>query len=710
MYTRMELRQRIEFTLHLQACEQGPFHCFLGKKNTKATKKLTLMERCGEWMPFGSSRFARRLTIYSMEWDVRFSSCTFVAVAPLGGPIATAENIIGSSTTIRLWGAQGRLLSEFTLPPDVGAVQLLGWSFEESLLILTRKGTAIICEIEGNTITFQQNLTPSPPSEKLAVVRACGIFFIDENQSMHGLVLIEKKPPKVVETILVPQLSAAPQCIEVLAPESNAEEKEMVLIGPGEADPEFGCVFCVSEDKVDKVPINLPSGVAMMKLTPNYRFLALYGFDGIIRVVASDFSALKYSVRIGTKCPPLQMSWCGDHFLYLTFSLNQFNSYDPSEHIGLLVATFPKADPKLEQLRWDMDGCGVTAVCEEVDGVRIVTETAHYFVEDVPDCLANLFRMKSTALTAVAFDAYQTYMSGNVAGLIAVRDMAHRKESPYFSDIIDEIIDSAAHEIGVDNQMRLLELAAFCKKYCEKYDSEIYVDMVNRLRILNNVRDKKCGIPITFRQYQMFTRAESLKTFQMGEADVLVGRLANRKQYQAAYDVAVLSHMRQDRVEKILVRWSTAKVLANLPDDVINSEISKVFSRCPGVSFSHAALTAYNNKKGALAVQLLNDEPRPHNQVVLLMQMQQEELALEKALQSDNEDLLCQGSPASDAKGGLRPANALQHAVPIRPCLQHALPLLEAHQSLGAHRHTIFYRCSQRAPAGILQARLLCGE
>jgi hypothetical protein len=59
-----------------------------------------------------------------------------------------------------------------------------------------------------------------------------------------------------------------------------------------------------------------------------------------------------------------------------------------------------------------------------------------------------------------------------------------------------------------------------------------------------------------------------------------------------------------------------------------------------GISFEEIARAAYDEGRGRLATELLNHEPRAGKQVPLLLNMEEDEIALDKAIESGDSDLI----------------------------------------------------------------------
>lgn len=73
-------------------------------------------------------------------------------------------------------------------------------------------------------------------------------------------------------------------------------------------------------------------------------------------------------------------------------------------------------------------------------------------------------------------------------------------------------------------------------------------------------------------------------------------------------------------------------------DSICRMVVTKLTGK-RGISFEEIARTAYDEGRGRLATQLLNYEPRAGRQVPLLLSMKEDEIALDKAIESGDTDL-----------------------------------------------------------------------
>jgi vacuolar protein sorting-associated protein 16 len=92
---------------------------------------------------------------------------------------------------------------------------------------------------------------------------------------------------------------------------------------------------------------------------------------------------------------------------------------------------------------------------------------------------------------------------------------------------------------------------------------------------------------------------------------------------------------------KIYVHWASQKVkIASSDDDAIANLIVSRLKGKKGISFSSISQAAYDEGRGHLATSLLNSEPRAGKQVPLLLNMEEDEIALDKAIESGDTDLV----------------------------------------------------------------------
>lgn len=237
------------------------------------------------------------------------------------------------------------------------------------------------------------------------------------------------------------------------------------------------------------------------------------------------------------------------------------------------------------------------------------------------DVTEETFRLGSTSSSSVLLDAV---------------DQLERK-SPKADDNIQLIrqsldeavgtcVKAAGYEYSIHWQRQLLKAASFGKSAIDLYNSDDFVDMTETLRVLNAVRFYEVGIPLSYEQYQRLT------------PERLIDRLTNRGQYQLALKMSEFMRLPTDR---IFVHWAKQKVrISSEPEDQISRAIVQKMKGKRGISFEEIARAAYDEGRAPLATELLNHEPRAGKQVPLLLSMKEDNIALDKAIESGDTDLV----------------------------------------------------------------------
>lgn len=242
-------------------------------------------------------------------------------------------------------------------------------------------------------------------------------------------------------------------------------------------------------------------------------------------------------------------------------------------------------------------------------------------MQKVPDVTDDVFRYGTESPASVLLDAVQQL----------------EEQSPKADDniqlirgslveAVDNCVAAAGHEYNVHWQKQLLKAASFGKSVLDIYNSDDFVDMCETLRVLNAVRFFEIGLPLSYEQYQRLT------------PEGLIQRLINRHEYLLALRIAGYLRLPTD---DIYVHWASAKVRIGSEDD--DSTCRVIVDRLrgkPGISFETIAQTAYDEGRGRLATELLNHEPRAGRQVPLLLSMEEDEIALDKAIESGDSDLI----------------------------------------------------------------------
>lgn len=197
---------------------------------------------------------------------------------------------------------------------------------------------------------------------------------------------------------------------------------------------------------------------------------------------------------------------------------------------------------------------------------------------------------------------------------------------PNLLEAVDVCVRAAGQEFDPYWQKQLLKAASFGKSVLELYNSDEFVEMCERLRVLNAVRDYRIGLPLSHEQFLRLT------------PEKLITRLINRHEYLLA--IRVSEYVRLP-TNKIYVHWASQKVKTSAENDatICDMVVQKLHGK-RGISFEAIAQSAYDEGRSNLATQLLNFEPRAGKQVPLLLSMEEDNVALDKAIESGDIDLI----------------------------------------------------------------------
>ena len=339
-----------------------------------------------------------------------------------------------------------------------------------------------------------------------------------------------------------------------------------------------------------------------ISVSPDGKHVALYTQEGKAHVISSDFQERLVEHDSKSKISPNYVEWCGSDAVIAW--------EDEVRIIG----------PGTEAITYWYDNR--VHVVSEPDGVRLITNDACEFVEPVPRDTNEVFGAKvesspaSILLDAVGQLKIQSPKADDYIQLIRGN----------LTEAVDTCVNAAGREFVVHWQKQLLEAASFGKSVLDIYNSDDFVDMCETLRVLNAVRFFEIGLPLSYDQYQRLT------------PEGLIKRLLNRHEYLLALRIAGYLHLPTDR---IFVHWASTKVKVGTEDeDTICRMVVERLSGKPGISFEEIARAAYDEGRGRLATELLNHEPRGGRQVPLLLSMEEDELALDKAIESGDSDLI----------------------------------------------------------------------
>lgn len=433
---------------------------------------------------------------------------------------------------------------------------------------------------------------------------------------------------------------------------------------------------------------SIGSPIIKISVSQNGKFVACYRRDGILSIMDSSFKNLLLDFDTKSLSRPIEIAWCGEDAICLQW-----------RNTGIVMV-----GPFGDWLNFPYDEA--VHLVTEPDCCRIITSRGCQILQRVPNSSVGIRSLGSTEPAALLMDAMEAFEEGDPKSDENIRSIAN---SHQLIDAISACINAASAEFDVKKQESLMKAASYGKAFCSESDhssspsiqqqqhdalvtiTKDFVDTANKLRILNDVRKPSVGLPITILQYNRLT------------PEVLVGRLTARNQHFLAIRVCELLGLKTDQV---LVRWACEKVKkmatagttnagagasfssvnssissvsANgigFTDDEINRTVKNQLEQFAGpnccISYLAIAEAAYSVHRIRLATFILDNNSMGANgvtgtgnsaadQIPLLLKMNEDELALQKAINSEDTNLIYYTLISLEARMALSSSNSNQN-------------------------------------------------
>ncbi|OXB69554.1 UNVERIFIED_CONTAM: hypothetical protein H355_003693 [Colinus virginianus] len=636
------------------------------------------------WNPLGEDAFYRKFELYTMEWGLKedLRDC-LVAAAPYGGPIALLKNSArkekspSSRPLLEIYSASGLLLA--SIPWKSGQLVQLGWTASEDLLCIQEDGTVLIynlfCEFKrhfsmGNEVlqnhVLEAKVFHTEYGTGVAILTGAYRFSLTTN--IDDLKL--RRMPEV------PGLQKPPSCWAVL----TQDRVTIVLLAVGQDLYLLDSTSC----SVVTPPGMSPCAGAYLQMAVsfNYRCLALFTDTGYIWMGLATLKDKFCEFNSSIRSPPKQMVWCtrprsrqravvvawdrqlmvaGDSTECIRYPLGRRDCPQAVPSCVLPQAAAASATstavpgvarrashlpPSFESRAWPQEPLQLSAepgpsaespgrestdrpsgpVADTGGWVGAAAGWVHLgwgclslWFSSLPafpaEASQEIFKIASMAPGALLLEAQKEYEKESQKADEYLREIKDQKLLP---EAVSQCIEAAGYEHEPETQKSLLRAASFGKCFVDKFPPESFVRMCQDLRVLNSIRDYQIGIPLTFTQYKRLT------------IEVLLDRLVLRRLYPLA--IRICEYLRLPEIQGVQQKDKS--------DEEVAYAINQKLGDTPGISYSEIAARAYDCGRTELAIKLLEYEPRSGEQVPLLLKMKRSKLALSKAIESGDTDLV----------------------------------------------------------------------
>ncbi|KAL5473503.1 hypothetical protein EMCRGX_G027993 [Ephydatia muelleri] len=549
-----------------------------------------------DWNPLGEV-YVKRYLNYELDWGINLADY-LVAMSPFAGPVALMpkQRQTSMKPEITICTLAGKKIS--TIPWEGGRVIELGWTLSENLVCVLEDGSMIVYDINGQLLysrIIQREIQTSR-------VQECKFFsYTDKDKVFGGFAVMTcnmefyiivdidkgKDEVRVKKLAALPDAASKPGCWAPLCKESTS-----VIVTVEDR------VYLLSHLDATLYEINCgkKSAACWMEVavTLNGKAVALFDREGYMWAGTTDFksSDTEFDLQLKQKVARVQMQWGEMDYFVLVIDRIMF-----VKGLGKHWCKYP----------------------------------FHNYAQGLVSTKSlNVLRIGVMEPGALLNDAYKEYEG----------DESHKADEfvrfikDKLSNAVLQCIDAAGEEFVPKVQKSLLKSANFGKGFL---GSEIQPELVNafvetcrELRVLNSVRLNKIGIPITLRQYRRLS------------SGVFVDRLIYHGLYHLALEICdFLKIPPSEGAVKVLRNWALRKVQdKSMSDADVAQKIKRRLKDANVVvSYGEIARAAMDAKRLTLAADLLRNEVFAQDQVPLLMEMDSDSAALEKAIESGDPKL-----------------------------------------------------------------------
>jgi vacuolar protein sorting-associated protein 16 len=585
-------------------------------------EKFQPTTKVGEWTDVNKTTLLRLVSFDDLAWELgTIITSHHVAVCGFGGPIAICSKDPSQGKEIALYNSIGFSMGSAAsiYLGDGEELLYMTWSdVKDHIIIVLKDGSVRFLNTKGESVAMSQHvqnpLMCCATGNGVAIVlesnRAVALECEDSGEYRPRIAELPRSMGAPAAMMAIPsQLSDTGYCQLYITPSLNDLTEESTVV----------CVtFHSSKPRAQDLQKRFAGGsIRRMSMSPDASHVAIISEDGSVYICDSEFSNEELLFNTETDVLPTQLVWCGPNAVTYLHLSRQFSADDE------VPTTLTIFDPFDRNNSCSMELASDVLLIQECDGIRVLSEDTYQFLQVVPEEARRIFQTGSTALSSLLKCAFDEYMSESAASVRIIRQLTEDVEG--LPGAIDDCVVAAGFEFDTEQQQRLLRIASFGKSFCPTYDTDSFVNMARRLRVMFAVRKPLVGLAISMQQ---------LITL---EGERLVQRLIEGSHFQLAYCICDLLSLKAD---KVMSSWAAAKLSSSEDDSKIAAAITSKFKTCPGISFKEVAQLAHAMKKTRLAKILLESEVSSSTQVEALLDIKEVDSALKKAIDSSDPDLI----------------------------------------------------------------------
>ena len=582
-----------------------------------------------DWQKVGSFYYRTR-DIYSLPRNLGRSEVIdakkllnnpehIVSLCPFGGPVAVMDN----SNRLYIFTPSFRIISELTLAIKSDVVGMYWWLDPQVVLtIITADATIVSITVEPGTCTISERKLklPSKSSSRLVAaaihrsafprMQSCvvlsdsGKFFQIDSDSASALPALPTQSPVVCFAVVAGRLLVSQECGSLVLIDPFTKSTSVLIEGSNEPSLQ----------------------VLLLEVAVSGNFIAAFTASGAVTVYSAtdliDSGILKpvESSLIDIGVTPSHIAWVGDDCLCISFSQGSRNvlflggvggSWSPYEHESLIHISSDLL-------------CG-----------SVLTASRYQTIQRVSTPTFNLASNSGSAEARLLL-GFEKHSNNDLQAEPIIRSIKDQLDKAVVA-----LAEAAAFETPVpqhqtgetkNHVQTMLKASIFGRQFCTAstvVGANLFVNAASLIRVCAALNEPGIGIPVSVPQLM-----------QLGPRDlagsVLVNMLASRGLFLLGLRVAKWLGVSPAIV---LDQWACALIASSdhIPDrDLCDTICERVPANHSLARVARHAFKEMGRKN--LAILLLQRESNVGEQVQLLLDLDSEDLALQKALAADDVD------------------------------------------------------------------------
>ncbi|KAI9168613.1 Vacuolar protein sorting-associated protein 16 [Blastocladiella emersonii ATCC 22665] len=594
------------------------------------------------WIPLGDSVLCQR-RLYELDWDLTHFDHLHVAVSTTGSFVGTARNeakphfAVGATTMsvpLAIHSAKGELVRAQPWDREHASIIKLGWTDDERLVVLLNDATVRLYPLYGDPAVFSLGEEVKDSGIHSAEIWPSGLAVLTKAGQFVVVRSWRDQVPRVYRHF---KFAALPNCWSY-TPEANTTSGSVELVAQT-----LNSVKMVSE--MDYQELEFPP-LQRIRVSPNANFWASVtnGFKLELRLASSMHVTGSLDLQTVVDCDlnDFDLVWCGEEAVLVSFSEALVFFHISGEHYVIDLFEPVTLSPALES-------------CFQI------TSTDVTLFSIVPYATQNIFKIGSTHPGAVLMDAVDHYNRKSAQSVDLLEELLRTAQ---LRGALTTCLEAAMQAWEPKVQRSLLTAVQFGRAWVASEPAAVagtpasspprrasvdaaatasviitirdaLVRTGSRLRVLNALR--AAGFPVSDKALDA-----------IGDAGMVRLLVAARK-HLLAFRIAEFLELDRARAA-VVTDWTKLKI-AHARDFDVDLLVGTIVDRLrvsaggsdgamAALDFSDLAVAAHAAGHVAVATRLVDFETQVAKKVPLLLEMQQPQLALAKAISTFDKDLV----------------------------------------------------------------------